>query len=88
MSGEQLYTQYKTILKENCIRSGKEEKTFVPAKVRTHFMAHLHERGEQLQQNSSLGELNNLLTECKSYLMVLTWLHRLSSLEAENEESA
>jgi hypothetical protein len=43
----QLYSEYQTTLKENCLRDGKREKIFCPAKIQRQFISHFGQKARE-----------------------------------------
>jgi hypothetical protein len=44
---KKLYTDYQTVLKENCMREGKKEKIFCPSKIKNRFISKFTEKLNQ-----------------------------------------
>lgn len=51
----QLYTEYQTTLKENCLREGKKEKIFCPSKISGQFITHFSNRMKKEGMRSVQG---------------------------------
>lgn len=82
---DRLYSEYQSVLRQNCLREGRGEKPFCPGEVQKLFVRTFLERYGSAEQPLTPAELLEAFEECKSYFMVMAWLHRLVALPSEDQ---